>query len=328
MSEPPEKVRKISDYFGPRSLRDESGNDDGEHADAMGKTKARAKVLADLQPSAPLCQVGSYPDVEKSVTIGAAAGEIREVMSYEEQIFQATLASVVDSSDALSDLAEPFIRLARRNPAGAQAFLAMLGVSALGVAREEPEVEMLLPAVQSAVANSGEVVPKIPTKVEEGQSLLRGDKSISMAVLEKVRGRPLTVIGWCRLSQMKGNKRDKIDGSDVGYVQVSFGGYNKTACLQQVILWSQGIKLNDGEQASHRCNRRKCTVTSHIVAEPETYNQNRKGCAVWVDCFHCDLKVFLCQHVPPCIKDPPPGFSGTEEDFLANSCHHREEAPA
>ena len=33
--------------------------------------------------------------------------------------------------------------------------------------------------------------------------------------------------------------------------------------------------------------------------------QARKRCQMWVDCGHCEKKIFVCPHAPSCIKVLP-----------------------
>lgn len=95
--------------------------------------------------------------------------------------------------------------------------------------------------------------------------------------------------GWCRLCVLAPSKAG-------GYIQVSWRGANKFAVLQEVVLWARGRGLDPGEQASHLCGNPACFSLTHIIAESEVKNQNRKGCCVWVDCPHCALKIRVCPH--------------------------------
>jgi hypothetical protein len=103
--------------------------------------------------------------------------------------------------------------------------------------------------------------------------------------------------GWCV------NTRLKISRT---YAQVSGQGANRFACLQELLLWSQGIQKSPGEHASHLCHNPLCCIAQHVIAEPARINQLRKGCLVWVPCPHGDMcgnrKYFVCQHRPACIK--------------------------
>ncbi|KAJ5933305.1 zinc-binding loop region of homing endonuclease-domain-containing protein [Penicillium verrucosum] len=101
--------------------------------------------------------------------------------------------------------------------------------------------------------------------------------------------------GWCRLVSLKPTKRN-------GYIQLSWKGANKFAVMQQVVLWATGRQARAGEDASHLCHQKQCVNGDHVIPEAKQLNQVRKGCRVWVDCNHCERKIFLCCHEPPCIK--------------------------
>lgn len=101
--------------------------------------------------------------------------------------------------------------------------------------------------------------------------------------------------GWCRVVPLKESKEN-------GYVQVSWAGVNKFAVLQEVVVWANGSYVRAGEDASHLCHQKKCLNLQHIIPEEKQRNQARKGCRVWVDCNHCEKKIFVCFHEPPCIK--------------------------
>lgn len=118
----------------------------------------------------------------------------------------------------------------------------------------------------------------------------------SLAV-EFIRGLTVLPVGWCKISQLRPSKAN-------GYIQVSYGGANKFATLQDIVLWSKGLEVYAGHQVSHLCGMPGCTVASHIACETELENQRRKGCPVWVSCPHigCSLKVDCCTHKPRCIK--------------------------
>jgi hypothetical protein len=119
--------------------------------------------------------------------------------------------------------------------------------------------------------------------------------------------------GFCKTSTLVPTKVG-------GYVQVSYGGANKFVVLQELLLWGIGVRRGvPADQCSHRCNNRKCTVVGHVCCESVTLNNGRKGCLVFVDCPHCQLKIFVCTHQPTCIKHAP-GFSSWE-DFVANGLH-------
>lgn len=107
--------------------------------------------------------------------------------------------------------------------------------------------------------------------------------------------------GFCRLSLMKPSKTG-------GYIQVSDGGANKFATLQEVLIWAGGRDLTGGAQASHLCRRPNCTVIEHIIPESAEENNARKNCVVFGNCHHCSKKVLVCQHSPTCIRFCP-GFA-------------------
>lgn len=113
--------------------------------------------------------------------------------------------------------------------------------------------------------------------------------------------------GFCRLSPMKPSKAG-------GYIQVSDGGANKFATLQEVLIWAGGRDLTGGAQASHLCCRPSCTVIEHVIPESAEENNARKNCVVFGNCHHCSKKVLVCQHTPTCIKFCP-GFASWQ-DFL------------
>ena len=120
-----------------------------------------------------------------------------------------------------------------------------------------------------------------------------------------------TVDGFCKLSSLKPTKEG-------GYIQISWGGANKFCVLQELVLWSQGVSFKDaGDQCSHLCGRPRCL--EHVCKESVAKNNQRKGCVVWWDCPHCELKILICQHNPPCIKYAP-GFASWD-DFLQNGIH-------
>lgn len=103
-------------------------------------------------------------------------------------------------------------------------------------------------------------------------------------------------------------------------MQLSWGGANKFAVLQEVLLWARGVTLEEkGNQCSHLCGNPLCTLPEHVWPESAQKNNSRKGCSVWVNCPHCVLKIFICSHVPACIKSVP-GFTSWD-DFLENGTH-------
>jgi hypothetical protein len=120
--------------------------------------------------------------------------------------------------------------------------------------------------------------------------------------------------GFCKLTTLKPSKEG-------GYVQLNYGGANKFAVLQQVLLWARGVTLVEvTDQCSHLCGNPLCTLPEHVCRESPQKNNNRKGCVVWWDCPHgCEKKIFVCRHEPPCIKFVP-GYASWE-DFVENGIH-------
>jgi hypothetical protein len=120
--------------------------------------------------------------------------------------------------------------------------------------------------------------------------------------------------GFCVLSGMKPSKRD-------GYIQLSSGGANKFAMLQEVLLWAAGYTLGEGQQASHLCKKPSCTVIGHVVPESAVENNQRKGCGAVIPCSHagCAKYHLACQHLPRCITYVP-GFESWEA-FLRDGLH-------
>jgi hypothetical protein len=122
------------------------------------------------------------------------------------------------------------------------------------------------------------------------------DRDASQRLIDKYLA-SATPKGWCALSVQRPSKN---------YVQVSTGGANHFAVLQEVLLWSRGVQKMAGEDCSHLCHNPRCCVAEHVVAESSLNNQRRKGCPVWVDCPHPGVcggkKFFICQHSPACIK--------------------------
>jgi hypothetical protein len=119
--------------------------------------------------------------------------------------------------------------------------------------------------------------------------------------------------GFCKSTTLKPSKEG-------GYVQLSYGGANKFAVLQEVLLWAGGVtRVDSGDQCSHLCGNPLCTLPEHVCLEDAKKNNSRKGCVVWWDCPHCDKKIKICQHEPSCIKFVP-GFISWKE-FLENGLH-------
>lgn len=120
--------------------------------------------------------------------------------------------------------------------------------------------------------------------------------------------------GWCQLTSLRPTKEG-------GYPQVSFGGANKFACLQSVVMWAAGLDFTmaegpgdaaEGGHASHLCHKPLCMTVGHVVPESAAANNSRKGCLVWIDCHHCAGMILLCTHEPRCIKYRE-GYSSMED---------------
>lgn len=117
-------------------------------------------------------------------------------------------------------------------------------------------------------------------------------------------------MGWCELSVLAPTKVN-------GYIQVSVGGVNKAVLLGELLLWSTGAVLAEGDQVSHLCCQPSCSVPSHVILENAKANNARKGCAVWSLCkCGCGVYSMICEHEPHCIRYCD-GFSSLE-DFKNN----------
>lgn len=152
----------------------------------------------------------------------------------------------------------------------------------------------------------------LPSRQEIVRDALQLDRQRARALLQ---GLPvLRQEGWCMLVSLVPTK-----GS--GYVQLSLDGANKFAMLQQVVLWAQEERLEEGQQASHRCHQPLCKVEGHITPESISANNARKGCLVWIDSPHCPSgkKILLCQHDPCCIKYVP-GWNSMEKFIEGGVC--------
>ena len=75
--------------------------------------------------------------------------------------------------------------------------------------------------------------------------------------------------------------------------------------------------MQPGEDASHLCHHSLCCRVGHVIWEDAKANQARKGCVVWVSCPHddCQLKIWICEHEPKCIKTVP---GVLEREAMAN----------
>lgn len=151
---------------------------------------------------------------------------------------------------------------------------------------------------------------------EDGPALAR-------AILAKLK---TTTKGWCVLSTAVDTGR--------GYSQVSYGGANHFATLQECVLWASGnAKPASGEKAdpydvSHLCDERQCTVPSHVTVESKAANNSRKGCKAAVRCSSACRKcngrkdIFICEHDPRCVRFRE-GYD-TFEEYLENGiCEDR-----
>jgi len=118
--------------------------------------------------------------------------------------------------------------------------------------------------------------------------------------------------GYCIECQLKPSKEG-------GYIQVSSGGANKFCVLGEMVAWAKGVRPTQEDQVSHLCHRPTCVVPAHVTIESARANNARKGCRVWVDCPHCPLKIFICDHQPACIRYAP-GYS-TWEEFRSDGVH-------
>ena len=122
--------------------------------------------------------------------------------------------------------------------------------------------------------------------------------------LEILDGLDFQVKGYCRCSRLTPTKEG-------GYVQISWGGANKFCVLEELLLWAGGVTKVRGDQCSHRCGEPLCTDPGACMLGKSRENNLRKGCVVWWACPHgCKKKIFICTHVPSCIKVVP-GFASS-----------------
>ena len=128
-------------------------------------------------------------------------------------------------------------------------------------------------------------------------------------------GLKTTTYEWCELSVLKPTRKE-------GYIQISKAGFNKFACLQDIVLWAGGFQKLEGEDASHRCSKPACTVVGDVIPESKLDNNRRKNCPEAIpcesNCVDCDGSgwILLCPHVPRC-KFYIEEFT-SEQDFLVN----------
>jgi len=134
-----------------------------------------------------------------------------------------------------------------------------------------------------------------------------GDPRLARQVLDRLETD--RVAGWCEEVSLVPSKKG-------GYVQVSWGGVNKFAVLQEVVLWAQRQeKINQNDHVSHRCANPRCKTVGHMVVESAEKNNKRKNCLVHIACPHCDKRIMVCNHSPVCIKYAGPRFVDMD-DFL------------
>jgi Zinc-binding loop region of homing endonuclease len=125
-------------------------------------------------------------------------------------------------------------------------------------------------------------------------SMSSGDPQMARQVLDRLTTEKVS--GWCKEVSL-------IPSRDGGYVQVSWGGVNKFAVLQEVVLWAQGQeKANPNDHVSHRCANPRCKTVGHMVVESAGENNRRKNCLVHIACTHCHRRILVCPHSPLCIK--------------------------
>jgi hypothetical protein len=182
-------------------------------------------------------------------------------------------------------------------------FLTLLAPSPAPLYPDQPNLEDDSADVQSSQLGTSSALSSqdvldyttLQVRREITRELCSIDTVFAKEIVEKYNSQA-TQQGWCRVVALKESKEN-------GYVQVSWGGANKFACLQSVVVWANGETLKAGEDASHLCHqKKKCVNRAHIIPESTLDNQVRKGCRVWVNCNHCCKKVFVCSHQPACIK--------------------------
>jgi hypothetical protein len=133
----------------------------------------------------------------------------------------------------------------------------------------------------------------IPITIEAVRLKMMNDAGVARACLNALHTKSK---GFCRLSILKPSKEG-------GYIQLSYGGANKFAVLQEVLVWSRGEQIPYLHHASHLCDEPACTIPEHIVVETPAENNSRKNCGVINRCPHndCDKLVSTCTHNPRCI---------------------------
>jgi len=135
---------------------------------------------------------------------------------------------------------------------------------------------------------------------------------------------------WCTVSTKAPSKAG-------GYIQLSTGGANKFATLQEVALWASGqqkpsfdprVHKVDPNDVSHLCDEPACTIPSHVCVEPKGDNNSRKGClgvvrcSVWCALCHGSKYILVCRHKPTCIRWRP-GYSSFDDLRARGLCSDR-----
>jgi hypothetical protein len=73
--------------------------------------------------------------------------------------------------------------------------------------------------------------------------------------------------------------------------------------LHKLSMYAYHVRLpEEGEQASHLCNKRECFNPDHLVAESIKTNNSRKGCPGDISCSHCTQITWSCPHNPKCVN--------------------------
>lgn len=146
-------------------------------------------------------------------------------------------------------------------------------------------------------------------KVNQMRIECQAKPEMARGILSKL---PTKQDGFCRLAQLAPSKEG-------GYVQVSHGGANKFAILQEVLLWSKGQQAQADQHISHLCDKPTCVIPEHVCVETPKVNNSRKNCGMIIDCAHCDKKYVACKHEPKCIGFV--GGFGSWEEFLERGVH-------
>jgi len=145
-----------------------------------------------------------------------------------------------DSSQVMSDPVEPQLPTQLNLPAVED------GSSILTIALGSDTGSIFQPTPTSGTCHTDEYSPitaadKADLVIDQAQL----DVDYARKILD---GLPIEQGGWCELVTHQPTKRG-------GYIQVSYGGANKFASLQEVVLWADGkVLLSRGDQCSHRCH--------------------------------------------------------------------------